>query len=217
MTSIGIFIMDMILLWIMMKRIRNSITAEIQEEQCGIVAGKGTTYAVFMLRTLAERARLKHIKIVKMLKDINTDGKRGESLWEYAGNKSSCQRLGRGANRTVLEDKGWQGCVLSPDFFLLYRENKEIYRGQHAGNSNEVSIVNLRYTYKTVLIVRSEKELRLLLNTVIEESEKKELNLKLIKKTVVMSSQKPRPFPPPPLTHTPKVYYTGKRHKIKLS
>lgn len=72
-----------------MKRIRNSITAEIQEEQCGIVAGKGTTYAVFMLRTLAERAKKiktdlylcfidyckaldKHTGIVKkMLKDKN--------------------------------------------------------------------------------------------------------------------------------------------------
>ena len=35
---------------------RNKINPEIAEEQCGFVEGKGTTNAIFILRTLIERA-----------------------------------------------------------------------------------------------------------------------------------------------------------------
>ena len=39
-----------------MMRVRNKINPEIAEEQCGFVEGKGTTNAIFILRTLIERA-----------------------------------------------------------------------------------------------------------------------------------------------------------------
>ena len=35
---------------------RNKITPEIAEEQCGFVKDKGTRNAIYMLRTLTERA-----------------------------------------------------------------------------------------------------------------------------------------------------------------
>ena len=45
-----------ILLKIRMARMRNQITPEIAEEQCGFVKDKGTRNAIYMLRTLTERA-----------------------------------------------------------------------------------------------------------------------------------------------------------------
>ncbi|GFN97983.1 dolichyl-phosphate beta-glucosyltransferase [Plakobranchus ocellatus] len=45
-----------ILLRIVMLRVRNKIKPEIAEEQCGFVEGKGTTNALYILRTLIERA-----------------------------------------------------------------------------------------------------------------------------------------------------------------
>ncbi|GFO11606.1 hypothetical protein PoB_003811100 [Plakobranchus ocellatus] len=45
-----------ILLKIIMLRIRNKIKPEIAEEQCGFVEDKGTSNAIYILRTLIERA-----------------------------------------------------------------------------------------------------------------------------------------------------------------
>ena len=83
-----------ILLRIIMMRSRNKIRPEIAAEQCGFVEGKGTANAIFMLRTIIERALemqtdlylcfidntkafdcVKHQEIVNLLKGINVDGK----------------------------------------------------------------------------------------------------------------------------------------------
>ena len=45
-----------ILLKILMARMRNKITPEIAEEQCGFVKDKVTRNAIYMIRTLTERA-----------------------------------------------------------------------------------------------------------------------------------------------------------------
>ena len=44
-----------ILLRIIMMRVRNKIRSEIAEELCGFVEGKGTSDAIFMLRTINKR------------------------------------------------------------------------------------------------------------------------------------------------------------------
>ena len=41
---------------ILMARMGNKITPEIAEEQCGFVKDKGTRHAIYMIRTLKERA-----------------------------------------------------------------------------------------------------------------------------------------------------------------
>ena len=83
-----------LLLRIIMMRIRNKINPEIAEEQCGFVEGKGTTNAIFILRTLIERAleiqkdvylcfidytkvfdRVRHDEIIKELTKLKIDGK----------------------------------------------------------------------------------------------------------------------------------------------
>ncbi|GFO42984.1 endonuclease-reverse transcriptase [Plakobranchus ocellatus] len=73
---------------------RNKIKPEIAEEQCGFVEGKGTTNAIYILRTLIERAlevqkdvylcfidytkafdRVRHDEIIKQLTQLKIDGK----------------------------------------------------------------------------------------------------------------------------------------------
>ncbi|GFO30293.1 RNA-directed DNA polymerase from mobile element jockey-like [Plakobranchus ocellatus] len=83
-----------ILLKIIMLRIRNKIKPEIAEEQCGFVEDKGTSNAIYILRTLIERAlevqkdvylcfidytkafdRVRHDEIITEMKQLNIDGK----------------------------------------------------------------------------------------------------------------------------------------------
>ncbi|GFO24183.1 RNA-directed DNA polymerase from mobile element jockey-like [Plakobranchus ocellatus] len=83
-----------ILLKIIMLRIRNELKPEIAEEQCGFVEDKGTSNAIYILRTLIERAlevqkdvylcfidytkafdRVRHDEIIAELKQLNIDGK----------------------------------------------------------------------------------------------------------------------------------------------
>ncbi|GFO36321.1 endonuclease-reverse transcriptase [Plakobranchus ocellatus] len=83
-----------ILLKIIMLRIRNKIKPEIAEEQCGFVEDQGTSNAIYILRTLIERAlevqkdvylcfidytkafdRVRHDEIITELKQLNIDGK----------------------------------------------------------------------------------------------------------------------------------------------
>ena len=84
-----------------------------------------------------------------------------------------------------------QGCTLSPCLFTLYAE----YIMQNAG-LDEVqagikiprrNINNLRYADDTILMAKSEEELKSLLMKVKEESEKAGLKLS-IQKTMIMAS-----------------------------
>ena len=195
-------------------RVRNKINPKIAEEQCGFVEGKGTTNAIFILRTLIERAleiqkdvylcfidytkafvRVCHDEIIKELTKLRIDGKDLRLIknmyWEQTaamrveGEISAFEKIKRGVR---------QGCVLSPDLFSLYSEiimrNIEGQPGIRVGGHN---INNLRYADDTVLISENEKDLQQLLNIVESKSKEKGLELNSKKTEVMLISRKEEP------------------------
>ena len=145
-----------ILLKILMARMRNKITPEIAEEQCGFVKDKGTRNAIYMLRTLTERAteiqrdlylcfidytkafdKLRHEEIMSILDSLNIDGKDLRIVRNIYWEQTAAMRIGNGLSAFQDITRGVrQGCVLSPDlFFHLQRDNHASPRGHARHNS----------------------------------------------------------------------------------
>lgn len=117
------------------------------------------------------------LNTLNMLKDVNVEGKDlGVIVRVYWEQKSSRQREYRVQIEEYQKKRLGvrQGCILSSNFFSIYRENVmkliEDLPGVAAGG---VRFKNVRYTDDRVLIVSSVREFLSLLNTVIKETEKK--------------------------------------------
>ena len=196
-----------VLLRVIMMRVRNKIRPEIAEEQCGFVEDKGTANAVYMLRTLIERAievqkdvylcfidytkafdRAKHDELLKQVKQLRLDGKDDRLIknmhWKQKvdNDTSSFQKMKRSVR---------QGCVLLTDLFNLYSEvimkNLQDHPGIKVGGKN---VNNLRYADDTVLIAENEKDLQALLHVIEKESLNKGLELNGKKTEVMVISRK---------------------------
>ena len=108
----------------------------------------------------------------------------------YAGQEATV-RTGRGTTDWLQIGKGvCQGCILSPCLFHLYAEyilrNAGLEEAQAGINTAGRNINNLRYADDTTLMAESEEELKSLLMTVKEESEKVGLKFN-IQKTKIMA------------------------------
>ena len=107
----------------------------------------------------------------------------------YAGQEATV-RTGHGTADWLQIGRVRQGCILSPCLFSLYAEyvmrNTGLEEAQAGLKISRRNISNLRYTDDTTLMEESE-ELKSLLMTVKEESEKVGLKLN-IQKTKVMAS-----------------------------
>ncbi|GFN99336.1 multidrug resistance-associated protein 1 [Plakobranchus ocellatus] len=158
-----------ILLKIIMLRIRNKIKPEIAEEQCGFVEDKGTSNAIYILRTLIERAlevqkdvylcfidytkafdRVQHDEIITQLKQLNIGGKDLRIIKTMYWEQTSAMRIENKTSTFQDIKRGVrQGCILSPDLFSLYSEvimrNLENHPGIKVGGQN---INNFRYASK---------------------------------------------------------------------
>ena len=109
----------------------------------------------------------------------------------YAGQEATL-RTGHGTTDWFQIGKGvCQGCILPPCLFNLYAEyimrNAGLEEAQAGINIARRNINNLRYADDTTLMAESEEELKCLLMTVKEESEKVSLKLN-IQKTKIMAS-----------------------------
>ena len=162
-----------ILLRIIMLRERNKINPEIGEEQCGFVAGKGTSNAIYILRTLIERATevqqdlhlcfidytkafdtVDHENIIKMLEDISINGKDLTIIKNIYWEQTADVRIGNELSGSKkIKRCVRQGCVLSPDLFSLYCEiimrNIKDLPGIKVGGNN---FNNMRHADDTILI-----------------------------------------------------------------
>ena len=93
-------------------------------------------------------------------------------------------RTGHGTTDWFQIGKGvHQGCILSPCLFNFYAEYIMINAGLEEAQAGikiaEKNINNLRYADDTTLMAESEEELKSLLMTVKEESEKVSLKLNI--------------------------------------
>ena len=200
-----------VLLRIIMMRVRSKIRPEISEEQCGFVEGKGTANAVYMLRTIIERAlevqkdvylcfidytkafdKVKHDELLKLLNQLHVDGKDLRIIKNMYWDQTAAVRVENDTSPFQKIKRGVrQGCVLSPDLFNLYSElimrNLEDSPGIKVGGKN---VNNLRYADDTVLIAENEKDLQNLLDIVERESAKKGLELNGKKTEVMVVSRK---------------------------
>ena len=109
----------------------------------------------------------------------------------YTGQKATV-RTGHGTTDWFQIGKGVrQGCILSPCLFDFYAEyimrNAGLDEAQAGIKIAGININNLRYADDTTLMAESEEELKSLLMTVKEESEKVGLKL-TIQKMKIMAS-----------------------------
>ena len=109
----------------------------------------------------------------------------------YAGQEATV-RTGRGTTDWFQIGKGvHQGCILSPCLFKLYAEyitqNARLDETQAGIRIARRNIKNPRYADDTILMAKSEEELKSFLIKVKEESEEVGLELN-IQKTKIMAS-----------------------------
>ena len=200
-----------ILLRIIMMRIRNKILPEIAQEQCGFIEGKGTVNALYIIRTIIERAlevqkdlhlcfidytkafdKVKHNNIIVILEALNIDGKDLRIIKNMYWEQTAAIRIKNEISEFIQIKRGVrQGCVLSPDLFSLYSENimrhVEEMPGISIGGHN---VNNLRYANDTVLIAEDEEHLQTLLDVIVKESEKLGLSLNRRKTETMVVSRK---------------------------
>ena len=195
-----------IILRIVLNRIRNKILPEIGNEQFGFIKGKGTRNAIFILRMLMERAievnkdlyvcfvdyekafdRVKHVDLIRMLEELNIDGKDLRLIKNLYWNQEASVKVGNDESETQYIKRGVrQGCVLSPDLFNLYSElimrDLRDLEGIKVGG---VNMNNIRYADDTAIVADSHDKLQALISALDQSSRERGLSIN-IKKTEVM-------------------------------
>ena len=133
-----------------------------------------------------------HNKVWKILKEMGIPGHVSCLLRNLYAGQEAIVKTGHGRTDWFQIGKGvHQGYILSPCLFNFYAEyimrNTGLDEAQAGIKIARKNISNLRYTDDTTLMAESEEELKSLLRTVKEESEKVGLKLN-IQKTKIMAS-----------------------------
>ena len=183
---------------------------ELPDVQAGFRKGRGTRDQIANIRWIIEKARefqksicfcfidyakafdcVDHNKLWKILKEMGIPDHLPCLLRNLYTGQEATVRTGYGTTDWFQVRKGiHQGCILSPCLFNLYAEyimrNPGLEEAQAGIKSPGRNINNLRYADDTTLMAES-IELKSLLMTVREESERVGLKLN-IQKTEIMAS-----------------------------
>ena len=184
---------------------------ELPDVQAGFRKGRGTRDQIVNIHWIFEKATefqkniyfcftdnakdfdcVDHSKLWKILKEMGIPDHLTCLLKSLYAGQEVTFRTGHGTIDWFHIGKGiGQGCILSPCLFNLYAEyvmrNARLDEAQAEIKIAGENINNLRYADDTTLTEESEEELKSLLMTVKEESEKVGLKLH-IQKTKIMAS-----------------------------
>ena len=126
-----------------------------------------------------------HNKLWKILREIGIPDHLTCLLRNLYAGQEATVRTGHETDWFQIGKGGHQGCILSPCLFNFYAEyimrNTGLEETQAGIKNARRNINHLRYADDTTLMAESEEELKSLLMTVKEESEKVGLNLNIQK------------------------------------
>ena len=158
------------------RRIETKIEDVLGEDQFGFRTGKGTRFATWTKRIIAERTleideelcicfidwqwafdRVNLTKLMQILKISGIDWRERRLISKLYMDHRVKVRLDRGETRSVQIGRGVrQGCCLSPILFNLYCEvlNKEAVDGLGDFNIGGQIIQTVKYAYELVLMAK---------------------------------------------------------------
>ena len=133
-----------------------------------------------------------YFKLWKILKEMGILDHLTCLLRNLYGGQEATVRTGHGTTDWFQIGKGvCQGCILSPCLFNFYTEyimrNAGLDEAQAGFKIARRNINNLRYADDSILMAESDEELKSLLMTVKEESEKVGLKLNIQKMKIMAS------------------------------
>ena len=187
------------------------MNCELPDVQAGFRKGRGTGNQIANIRWIMEKARefqkniyfcfieyfkafdcVDHNKLWKIMEEMGIPEHLTCLLRNLYAGQETTVRMGHGTTDWFQIEKGVrQGCILSPCLFNLYAEyitrNAGLDEAQAGIKNARRNINNLRYAGDTTCMAESKQELKSLLMTVKEESEKVGLKLN-IQKTKIMAS-----------------------------
>ena len=128
-----------VILRVIMMRVRRCTKPEISQEQCGFMEDTGTRNAIFIVRTLCERAigvqhdlylcfidyakafdKVKHEDLFEFLQNLDIDGKDLRLIRNLYWEQSAAIRIdGNIGKYTQIRRGVRQGCVFSPDLLII--------------------------------------------------------------------------------------------------
>ena len=136
--------------------------------------------------------RVKHKNLMVMLNDIKIDSKDLRVIQDLYWRQQAAIKI----DKDVEIKRGVrQGCVLSPDLFLLYSEiNMREIKDIDGIKVNGENISNVRYADDTALIADSESKLQHIVDRIVSTSDRFGLSLN-VKKTFCMVISKKKESP----------------------
>ena len=201
-----------ILLYIILKRLKEKLEFEISEEQAGFRQGRGTADMLCALQVLIEKVtectsvdqsvegyivfidyskafdNVSHPKLFETMSKMGFSKHLVKLIQSLYEEQEAVIRWNNERTETFNIHKGVrQGCILSPHLFSIYTEQimRDSNTQEYGIGIGGRKVSNLRYADDTALCADNHEDVCTLLNNINEEGKKKNMKLNA-KKTKVM-------------------------------